>query len=185
MHPCTFFSHPHNPSSGSLHKFSLGKRLVQGHTAHTWQSSRSRPPTLTLIHPSTVHSCQRAGPGCEHPTSLRKVLLISPRHPARPRRRAKASERCHVARAPGGLRKNLPTRTGSSPPGLGLPHPGLLTNAWTWCSWDTSRVVPGWVPRGTSVYNWQPWKDPSPWAGLRQASSRPTGPVFLTRVVLS
>lgn len=31
---------------------------------------------------------------------------------------------------------------------------------------DMSWVVSGWVPGGASVYNWQPWKDPSPWDGL-------------------
>lgn len=68
--------------------------------------------------------------------------------------------------------------------------PGLAAHSWSSAAehsstGDMSWVVSGRVPGGASVYNWQLWKDPSPWAGLWQASSCPMGPMFWTRTVLS
>lgn len=74
-------------------------------------------------------------------------------------------------------------------PGL-TGMPGLGVHGWNSAgahgpTRDVSWVVSVWLPGGASVYNWQPRKDPSLWAGLWQTCSCPMGSGFWSKVVLS
>lgn len=107
---------------------------------------------------------------CEHPTYL--VTSASSTDQAQSKTQLLLS---HGTGSKRPREKPVDQRTGSFPPSRAFlawglsPRPGLGVHCWSPAAEhsptsDVSRVVSGWVPGGACVYNWQPWKAPSPWA---------------------